>query len=65
VYNLVFGHGFEFQDAALRVAPEFPRTITSRRLEPVPQKNVAGMEIRIRGGSYLAGMMAGAITKTV
>src|SRR5882762_9004457 len=26
-YSLVFGHGFEFQDAALRVAPEFPNTI--------------------------------------
>ena len=25
-YQLVFGHGFEFQDAALRVAPEYPRT---------------------------------------
>src|SRR5215211_859113 len=23
-YDLVFGHGFEFQDAALRVAPRFP-----------------------------------------
>ena len=26
-YQLVFGHGFEFQDAAKRVAPEFPHTI--------------------------------------
>src|SRR5262249_58647726 len=26
-YALVFGHGFEFQDAARRVAPEFPKTI--------------------------------------
>src|SRR2546430_1439603 len=26
-YRLVFGHGYEFQDAAVRVAPEFPRTI--------------------------------------
>src|ERR1043166_9107551 len=26
-YDLVFGHGFEFQDAARRVAPEFPRTV--------------------------------------
>src|SRR5215211_5036848 len=26
-YNLVFGHGFEFQDAALRVAPRFPKTV--------------------------------------
>ena len=26
-YNLVFGHGFEFQDAASRVGPEIPRTV--------------------------------------
>ena len=26
-YTVVFGHGFEFQDAANRVAPEFPKTI--------------------------------------
>jgi len=25
-FTLVFGHGFEFQDAALRVAPDFPNT---------------------------------------
>src|SRR5213595_1019769 len=25
-YSLVFGHGFEFQDAARRVGPEYPRT---------------------------------------
>src|SRR6478672_5814769 len=25
-YRLVFGHGFEFQDAAKRVAPSFPHT---------------------------------------
>jgi len=28
-YNLVFAHGFEFQDAALPVAPEFPQTMTT------------------------------------
>src|SRR5215467_8172355 len=26
-YSLVFGHGFEYQDAAKRVAPEFPKTV--------------------------------------
>ena len=26
-YTIVFGHGFEYQDAAKRVAPEFPKTI--------------------------------------
>src|SRR5215211_7494723 len=26
-YQLVFGHGFEFQDAAKRVGPDHPRTV--------------------------------------
>ena len=26
-YQLVFGHGFEFQDAAAAVAPDFPHTV--------------------------------------
>src|SRR6266436_5004548 len=26
-YALVFGHGFEYQDAARRVAPQFPKTV--------------------------------------
>src|SRR5690348_17930605 len=26
-YSLVIGHGFEYQDAAKRVAPEFPKTL--------------------------------------
>ena len=63
-YNLVFGHGFEFQDAALRVAPEFPRTIYITTSGTSTAKNVAGMEFAFEEASYLAGMMAGAITKT-
>jgi basic membrane lipoprotein Med (substrate-binding protein (PBP1-ABC) superfamily) len=27
-YSLVFGHGFEFQDAALRVGPQFRKRST-------------------------------------
>src|SRR3954462_6547837 len=26
-YRLVFGHGFEFQDAAKRVGPDYPQTV--------------------------------------
>src|SRR6476619_31600 len=63
-YNLVFGHGFEFQDAALRVAPEFPRTIYITTSGTSTAKNVAGMEFAFEEASYLAGMMAGGITKT-
>lgn len=63
-YNLVFGHGFEFQDAALRVAPEFPRTIYITTSGNSTAKNVAGIEFAFEEASYLAGMMAGALTKT-
>ena len=63
-YNLVFGHGFEFQDAALRVGPQFPRTIYITTSGTSTAKNVAGIEFAFEEASYLAGMLAGAMTKT-
>ena len=63
-YDLVFGHGFEFQDAALRVAPQFPRTIYITTSGTSTAKNVAGIEFAFEEASYLAGMLAGAMTKT-
>jgi basic membrane protein A and related proteins len=64
-YNLVFGHGFEFQDAAERVAPDFPKTVfvvTSGDRGNGP--NVAGINFEFQDGAYLAGIVAGAVTKT-
>src|SRR6478672_3341332 len=43
-YDLVFGHGFEFQDAALRVAPDYPRTIYVVTSGSSVAANVAGIE---------------------
>jgi len=63
-YDLVFGHGFEFQDAALRVAPQFPRTIYITTSGTSTAANVAGIEFAFEEASYLAGMLAGAMTKT-
>lgn len=63
-YDLVFGHGFEFQDAALRVAPEFPQTIYITTSGTSSARNVAGIEFAFEEASYLAGMVAGAMTKT-
>lgn len=63
-YALVFGHGFEFQDAAERVAPEFPKTVyvttSGNRVGP----NLAGIEFSFEEASYLAGMIAGAMTRS-
>lgn len=63
-YSLVFGHGFEFQDAALRVAPQFPQTVYITTSGTSTARNVAGIEFAFEEASYLAGMMAGALTKT-
>ncbi|MGZ8378799.1 MAG: BMP family protein [Gemmatirosa sp.] len=63
-YALVFGHGFEFQDAALRVAPSHPRTMYVTTSGNSTAANVAGMTFAFEEASYLAGMVAGAMTKT-
>jgi len=58
-YPLVIGHGYEFQDAARRVAPTVPRTvylITSATVADSP--NVAGMRFAFEESSYLAGVLA-------
>lgn len=60
----MIGNGFEYQEAATRVAPSYPKTnyaITSGR---VTAPNVAGLAFAFEEASYQAGMIAGAMTKT-
>jgi basic membrane protein A len=63
-YDLVFGHGFEFQDAAKRVGPDFPRTIFVTTSGSTSGANVAGIEFAFADASYLAGLIAGSMTKS-
>jgi basic membrane lipoprotein Med (substrate-binding protein (PBP1-ABC) superfamily) len=63
-YTLVFGHGFEFQDAAVRVAPDFPKTIFVVTSGDTAATNVAGITFAFQDGAYLAGIIAGGITKS-
>jgi basic membrane protein A len=62
-YALVFGHGYEFQDAAKRVAPEFPRTIYVTTSGTASGPNLAGMSFGFADASYLAGILAASVTK--
>jgi basic membrane protein A len=63
-YDLVFGHGFEFQDAASRVGPSYPHTVyvttSGNRVGP----NVAPMVFGFEQPSYLAGLIAGTLSRT-
>jgi basic membrane lipoprotein Med (substrate-binding protein (PBP1-ABC) superfamily) len=64
-YALVFGHGFEFQDAAERVAKDYRKTVyvtTSGNRSASP--NLASLDFGFEEASYLAGMEAGGLTKS-
>ncbi len=63
-YDLVFGHGFEFQDAARRVAPDYPKTMYVTTSGTSSGRNLAGMSFAFSDASYLAGMTAGSLTRS-
>lgn len=63
-YDLVFGHGFEYQDAAERVAPSYPHTIYVTTSGSRMGANLAGIRFGFAGASYLAGLAAGAATRS-
>jgi len=63
-FDIVFGHGFEFQDAAARVAPGYPRTVYVTTSGTRTARNVAGVSFAFEEASYLAGMVAARMTRT-
>jgi basic membrane protein A len=63
-YSLVIGHGFEFQEAAQRVAPDFPNTVFVTTGGTGNAANVAAMSFAFDEPSYLAGMAAAAVTRS-
>ncbi|HJU65656.1 MAG TPA: BMP family protein [Gemmatimonadaceae bacterium] len=62
-YDLVFGHGFEFQDPASRVGPGYPNTVYITSSGNRVGRNVAPMVFGFDDGSYLAGVLAGSLTR--
>lgn len=63
-YDLVFGHGFEFQDAAVRVGAEFPGTVYVTTSGNRSAPNVAGVVFGFEDASYLAGVIAAGLTRS-
>ncbi len=64
-YRLVFGHGFEYQDPAARVAPSFPHTIyITMSGTKTSSPNMGGVQFAFSQGAYLAGVVAGSTTRT-
>jgi basic membrane protein A and related proteins len=63
-FNLVFGHGFEFQDAAAAVAPDFPRTVFITTSGNTVRPNVAPLRFLLEEATYLEGMLTAMMSKT-
>jgi basic membrane lipoprotein Med (substrate-binding protein (PBP1-ABC) superfamily) len=63
-YQLVFGHGFEFQDAAAAVSPDFPGTVFITTSGNTVRKNVAPIRFLLEEATYLEGMLAASLSKT-
>jgi basic membrane protein A and related proteins len=63
-YDLVFAHGFEFQDAAERVSRDYPRTVLIVTSGRRTRGNVVPLIFRLEEASYLAGMVAGGLTRS-
>jgi basic membrane protein A len=63
-YHLIFGHGYEYQDPAKVVAPDFPETIFFTSTGSTILDNVSPMIFRIEDAVYLLGIVAGSMTQT-
>lgn len=63
-FNIVIGHGFEYNAEAMAIAKDFPNTffVTSSGSETA--KNVTAFRFYLEQGFYMAGYMAGLMTKS-
>lgn len=70
-FDLVVGHGFEFGEPAMRVAPQYPETnffVSGKMPDGVDAADIPGnvgfMDMREYEAAYLAGIVAGGMTKS-
>jgi basic membrane protein A and related proteins len=63
-FDLIFAHGFEYTDTALKVAKLFPHTMIVVTSGSGASSNVASLTFKIEEAAYVLGVLAGGITKT-
>ncbi|MCE7959219.1 MAG: BMP family ABC transporter substrate-binding protein [Acidobacteria bacterium ACB2] len=61
---LCFGHGFEFQDAAARVAREYPKTVFVTTSGSRTGPNLAPIVFELEEAAYLCGLVAGRMSRS-
>jgi basic membrane protein A and related proteins len=63
-FDLAFGHGFEFQDAALAAGKQFPKTVFITTSGKSVSANVAPMVFELEQATYLLGVIAARESKS-
>ena len=63
-YQLIFGHGFGYQDPAKQVAPDFPETVFITSTGNTVTDNISPIVFAIEEPVYLLGVIAGMMTQT-
>jgi len=63
-YDLVFGHGFEYNKPGVEIAKDFPKTVFVSSSGGETASNAGAFRFYLEQGCYLAGYVAGKMTKT-
>ncbi|MFZ4508968.1 MAG: BMP family lipoprotein [Fimbriimonas sp.] len=63
-YNLVFGHGFEYNEAGVEVAKDFPNTVFVSSSGGKTAENAGAFRFYLEQSFYLAGILAAEMSKT-
>lgn len=63
-FNVVIGHGHEFEEPALKIEGEFPNTQFLIPSGSKVGKNTTPISFKLEDGAYLLGMLAAGVSKT-
>jgi basic membrane lipoprotein Med (substrate-binding protein (PBP1-ABC) superfamily) len=63
-FDLVFGHGFEFQDAAAKVGAEFPEAVFITTSGSTLRANVAPVVFELEQATYVLGYLGARVSRT-
>ena len=63
-YDLIFGHGFQFQEPIIKVAQEFPKVNFALGTGFKTLPNTCVYDVKLEDGGYLMGTLAALISKT-
>ncbi len=63
-FDLAFGHGFEFQDAALKAGKQYPKTVFITTSGSAVAPNVSSMRFELEQATYVLGIIAARESKT-